>query len=241
MGHDDELAFQGSGPVLDRYLQTIERLRDAGWLRILIVTDHGYIHWPTAEEKNVKPPLEAPAYLARRAAAYPVATQFEGPQALAPGERWRVAFTHGAASFRAYGGLGYFHGGASLQEWIIPCVAIEWPVQAKPMNVTIQPIEKFLSQHQKLQLQVVAPNLLAEDNIPRRVEVIARNGQTQTILFRSEATTVGVAPGLVEVTLLAQPQAAERSTLLRVELRDAATETRLDTTNSKLMIELRGW
>ena len=44
-----------------------------------------------------------------------------------------MAVPRGAASFQTYGGLGYFHGGASLQEWIIPCLQIEWPVKAQPV------------------------------------------------------------------------------------------------------------
>ena len=53
MGHDDELAFQGSQIVLDRYLDAIERLRDRGWRRILLVTDHGFIHWSGTQEHHV--------------------------------------------------------------------------------------------------------------------------------------------------------------------------------------------
>ena len=80
MGHDDELDFQGSGPALNRYLDMVERLRDQGWRRILVVTDHGYIHWTGSDERNLPYPAPAPAYASRRALAYPAGAQFEGPK-----------------------------------------------------------------------------------------------------------------------------------------------------------------
>ena len=94
---------------------------------VLVVTDHGFIHWPGSDERSVSPPVAGPAYSSRRALAYPEQVKLSGPQGLAPGGKWRIAVPSGAANFRAYGGLGYFHGGASLQEWIIPCIKIEWP------------------------------------------------------------------------------------------------------------------
>jgi len=57
LGHDEELEAMGSDQVMRRYLTAIEHLRDKGWLCVLIVTDHGFIHWPDSEERNVSPPV----------------------------------------------------------------------------------------------------------------------------------------------------------------------------------------
>ncbi|MFO7631574.1 MAG: PglZ domain-containing protein [Caldilinea sp.] len=242
MGHDDQLAFQGSEPALNRYLAAVERLRDRGWLRILIVTDHGYIHWPVNEEKGIDPPAPDPAYASRRALAYPPTAALPLPNVLAPGGKWRIALPRGAASFRAYGGLGYFHGGASLQEWIIPCIALEWPQRARPVTVALQPVGHILSQQPKVRLTVTADSLLREESIGRTVEVVMRNQQTQSILFRSQPVRVTMEQELVEVTLqMIEDAVAPRGAPVSVEVRDPVSEAQLDTQSSTLKIELTGW
>ncbi|MCL4835285.1 MAG: PglZ domain-containing protein [Caldilineaceae bacterium] len=242
MGHDDELAFQGSRAALNRYLAVIEHLRERGWRRILLVTDHGFMRWAGTQEHHVSFPQPEPGYQSRRAAAYPVATTLSAPQALAPGDRWKIAFPHGAACFRTYGGLGYFHGGASLQEWIIPCIVVEWPQTAQPVDVQIEPIERILSQRPKIVLNVSTGSLLREDNIPRQVEIVVRNAESQAILFRSQTVTATGEVAQIEVALRAdEGVSAERNTPLRIQARDPRTEVLLAEVECTLMIELGGW
>jgi len=244
LGHEDVLEAQGAGSVLDRYLLAVERLRSAGWLRILAVTDHGFLHWPVTEEKNVAPPIAAPppAYSSRRALAYPSHVSFPGPQGLAPGGRWRGAVPYGAASFRAYGGLGYFHGGASLQEWIIPCLAVEWPLQAKPVGVTFAPLHQVLGQRVRVHLQVQRASLFVEEGLPRQVVVVIRDAATHNILFEAKPVTATPDLSQLDATAIAREGAtASRGTHLRLEVRDYTTEEVLDTCDSTLGIELTGW
>jgi len=243
MGHDDELAIQGTQSLIQRYLDVIEHLRDRGWRRILVVTDHGFIRWSGTQEHHVSFPQSEPSYQSRRAAAYPSNTDFTGPQALSPGDTWKIAFPHGAACFRTYGGLGYFHGGASLQEWIIPCIVVEWPQSAQPVDVQIEPIDRILSQRPKILLNVSTESLLREDSIPRQVEIIIRNAATQAILFRSEAVVTATGQeSPIEVVLRAEEGvSAERNTPLRIQARDPRSEILLAEAVSTLMIELGGW
>lgn len=242
LGHDDELALQGSGAVIQRYVDAIQRLRDGGWRRILVVTDHGFIRWSGSQERNAPLPAPQPVYSSRRAVAYPAETQLAGPQALAPGGRLRVGFPHGAACFRTYGGLGYFHGGASLQEWILPALVVEWPQTAQPVVVGLAPLERVLSQRPKVTLTVGAASLLAEENIPRTVAVVIRSRESQVILFRSESITITGAEVQEEVTLEVEDEvSAERNTPLLVQVRDARTEAVLAEVESRLLIELGGW
>ena len=246
LGHDDELAFQGSGAVRESYLAAIARLRDSGWRRILIVTDHGFIHWASSEEKNAERPAPSPTYSSRRALAYPAdttpATAFTGPHALAPGGRWRAAFPFGTASFRAYGGLGYFHGGAALQEWIIPCIAIEWPQSAQPVQLTLLPMERIMSQQPKVKLQIEVPSLLPEDTMSRQVELLIRSKLDMTILFRSSPTPVHPVAEQKEIRLQVQEGVrAERNTAVTIEVREVGTERQLHSIDSTLMIALSGW
>jgi len=241
-GHDDQLEYFGGSHVLNRYLQIVERLRNAGWLRILVVTDHGYIHWPVNEEKNTPHPVPGAQLAARRYLVYGPDADVPLPRVSAPGNRWQVALPRGAASFKAYGGLGYFHGGASLQEWIIPCVHIEWPQQARPVTVTIEPVERIMSQRPKVTLTVSAGTLLREDAIARQVEVVIRDRQTRALLFRSERATASIDTPQIDLTLDAVAgAAAARNSALVIEVRDPHTEQRLDEQQAILMIELSGW
>lgn len=242
LGHDEELEAMGSDQIMQRYLTAIEHLRDRGWLRVLVVTDHGFIHWPGSEERHVSPPVAGPAYSSRRALAYPEQVKLGGPQGLAPGGKWRIAVPSGAACFRAYGGLGYFHGGASLQEWIIPCVKIEWPQKASPVNVRIQPIEQILSLRPKIMLEIEREGMFIEDTIPRQVEVRLLDARHKTILFRSEPKII--TPDQEEVGVTLQPLEdvqAERGTLLTIEARDARTDEVIATEHTALMVPLENW
>jgi hypothetical protein len=242
LGHDDELEAQGSGIALNRYSALVRRLHDAGWSRILVVTDHGFIQWPGSQETNAPAPALDPAYSSRRALAYPAQVTFAGPQALAPGGQWRVALPSGAACFRTYGGLGFFHGGAALQEWIIPCVTVEWPSQAQPVNVAMEPMAQVLSQRPRVTLLVRRGSLLVEDAIARQVDVVIRDARSRAILFRSPVVAVTPDREQMAVALTAVAGAsAPRGTPLQIEVRDGRTEEVLDATDSLLSIELLAW
>jgi hypothetical protein len=242
MGHDDQLQTGGSALALGRYLQVIERLRDAGWRRVIVLTDHGYIQWPSGNEKSVTAPAPDAAYVSRRAVAYPAAQTVDGPQVMAPGGQWRVLVARGASNFRAYGSLGYFHGGASLQEWIIPCLKIEWPVEAKPVGVEIESLPQVLAATPRVTLRVVKENLLVEDALPRQVEVIIRETSSQKMLFRSQPTVLTPDKQTVDVRLEAVPSAeAGRGTKVVIQVRQTSDEKTIASANSILMIEMTGW
>jgi hypothetical protein len=242
LGHDEELEGLGTKQIQENYVKTIVLLRDKGWERVLIVTDHGFIHWPGSVERKVSPLPDA-AYSSRRAMAYPAETHFVGPQGLAPGGKWRIAVPNGAECFRTYGGLGFFHGGASLQEWIVPCLKITWPEQARPVTVTMQPIDKILSLRQRIVLEIQYEGLFSDNSIlSRQVEVIVRDSEQQTILFRTKPMLIKPDNQPTAVTLepLDDVEAA-RNTLLLMELRDARTNEILDHQNSTLMVALENW
>lgn len=243
LGHDDELEPLGTQQIQERYTVLIDQLHDAGWSRILLVTDHGFIHWPGVGENRLPAPVPEPAYSSRRALAYPASTVLTGPQGLAPGGQWRLAFSASASCFKTYGGLGYFHGGASLQEWIVPCIKVEWPSKAKPVQVSIQPIAQILSLRQKITLEVQHEDLFYNENaLTREVELIVRDSQRKRILFRSPRTTV--VPNQEQVLLTIEPEddvEAARGTRVTIELHDVRTNRVLDTQTTVLMVELENW
>jgi len=252
LGHDEQLEAMGTQLVQKRYHTLIQRLRDAGWKRILIVTDHGYIHWAgqTAERISLSQPN--PDYLSRRAAAYPTHQPLSGPQALSLGGKWRIALARGAACFRAYGGLGYFHGGASLQEWIIPCVHIEWPLKAQPVGIELMThqsprnepayLPPILSQRPSIRVRIVPSSPFIEESLSRKIEVVVRHAHQRTLLFRSHSTEVSPEQEQTRISLrVIEGVSAPRNSPLLIEVRDSRTEEILATGESALKIELTGW
>ncbi|MCG8353845.1 MAG: protein kinase [Chloroflexales bacterium] len=243
LGHDDELESLGGGAALDRYRSVITQLRDAGWRRVLVVTDHGYLHWAGADEKRLAPPVSDPAYRSRRALAYPISVPLAEPHVLAPGGTWRVLPARGASAWSAYGKLGYFHGGASLQEWIIPCLQIEWPAQAQPVGVVVQsPAKGILSAQPRIIVHIERGSIFIDDALPRHIEVLIRNATNRIILFRSDPVEVTPQQTTVSILLRRTPQvAALRDTALRIEVRDTLTEEMIDAADSVLNIDLDDW
>lgn len=244
LGHDDELEVMGAGMALDRYRTAIMRLRDQGWRRILVVTDHGFIHWSGSAEPSNPPPVAGAVYKSRRALGYPPETSLTIPHALAPGGQWRIVAAPGAANWSAYGGLGYFHGGASLQEWAIPCVQIEWPLEARPVQVTIEPLSMVLSVRPKVTLRMTRGSMFVEDTLPRQVEVLIWDAAATppAILFRSSMVQVTPDQTTAVMTLTKSDYAtAAMGTALRIQVRDALTEEVLDEQSSTLRIELDEW
>lgn len=242
LGHDDQLDLLGTGLSVDRYRQAIGRLREAGWRRVLFVTDHGFIHWTGAADQSRPAPQTGAAYKSRRALAWPADTHVDAAHTLAPGGAWRVVPAPGASSWSAYGGLGYFHGGASLQEWVIPCLRVAWPAEAHPVEVEIEPVPNILSERPAVTLRVERGSLFVEEALPRRVEVVIRHKTAHTILFRSPATDLRPDQTSVRVTLEVVPGSeANRGTPLRIEVREAASEQVIARVESTLMIEISEW
>jgi hypothetical protein len=243
LGHDEELEPLGTRAAQQRYLSTIEHLREKKWQYILIVTDHGFIHWSGPSERRVPPPLPDPAYTSRRALAYSSDVTLEGPQGLVPGGKWRIAVASGASCFRTYGGLGFFHGGASLQEWIVPCIKIEWPRKATLVDLIVQPISQILSQRPKIILEVKREKLFGgEETLARQVEVRIREDRQNTIIFRSAPKMITPADELVSITMeLVEGIEAERNTPLTIEVYDARTDEPITTATTTLMVAIENW
>ena len=241
LGHDDQLD-EHNRVSLDRYVSVARRLMDAGYRRVLFVTDHGYLQWHNGGERETPLPAPDPVYLCRRAAAYPLNAELEAPHIFAPGEKYIITVPGGVASYKAYGTLGYFHGGGSLQEMIIPCLKVEHPTEAKPVGVEFKHDERILSLQPRLTLHVIKSDLFGEDALPREVDIIIREKKTRKILFRSERVTVKPDRSEVQVNLKAEEGVvAQRGTELCIEMRDKDTDDVIVSADGKLLIEMSGW
>ena len=109
--------------ILSEIVERISGLFDAGWKRIQIVTDHGWLLSPGG-----LPKIELPSCLTEskwgRCAALKSGVQSD---VLTMPWYWNsdveVALANGISCFKS--GLDYAHGGLSLQECAVPCYIVE--------------------------------------------------------------------------------------------------------------------
>ena len=108
---------------VDRLLETVLGLLDAGWKRVRVVTDHGWLLMPGG-----LPKVELPQYLvASRWARCAAVREGATPQVATYPWYWnssvRITTPPGAGAYAA--GTSYAHGGISPQECVVPELTVE--------------------------------------------------------------------------------------------------------------------
>lgn len=248
--HDGVLKPFGLDNVIDRYASLIRRLQAAGYSTIHLVTDHGFFHWePAADEKDVAKPDGEVLWKSRRAV---VGRQLKHQTALAanvPGSDLDVCIPRSINSFKTYGGLGFFHGGLTLQECIIPVVTVRFPQKAQKIGGVIKPITQIISLAQRVQVgsQATQPDLFggkaSENYLSRPVMIKVLHPSSGKMLFKSKQPVI-LEPGgeLVTLELKVVPGAsAGMKSELDLYLLDADDEEILDQAKVTLQIELDDW
>src|SRR5262249_44077021 len=134
--HDGELQLTGAEEHLKRYVQAIRRLRDAGYNRVVVVTDHGFFHWQPEEHRiEEDKPAGDLLWLSRRAMVGRNLSHTHAVHLKVPQSDLEVMIPRSMNAFKTYGNLGFFHGGATLQELIIPVIVANWPAKARKVEV----------------------------------------------------------------------------------------------------------
>lgn len=123
--HPDDLAIRAKTEVINA-ADRVKQLLDAGWKKVRVVTDHGWLLLPKG-----LPKVDLPAYLTATKWARCALAKADAP---VPSYPWhwnpdiRITTPHGIASFRS--GDKYAHGGVSLQECVVPEIVVEHGVEA---------------------------------------------------------------------------------------------------------------
>jgi len=111
------------GSQLDQVVERVAELCDAGWKRVRIVTDHGWLLIPGGLPKTELPKHQAETRWGRCA----VLKDTAHGTPLTFGWDWckdvQVAYAPGVSSFIA--GAEYAHGGISLQECLVPVLRFD--------------------------------------------------------------------------------------------------------------------
>ena len=125
-------------PEIERLALRIQKLLDAGWRSVRVVTDHGWLFCP-----NGLPTAELPKHLTAskwaRCAAIKGDSQVPVPTAAwswNPSEQF--ATPNGAACFNTGGSYSYAHGGISLQECLTPVLVVSGGASSAPAAAIVE-------------------------------------------------------------------------------------------------------
>lgn len=239
-GHEGQLELSGADEHLERYAQAIRRLREAGYGRVIVVTDHGFFHHePDEDEKEVEKPSGEILWQSRRAIVGRQLAQKTALRLPVMGSELQAMVPRSIAAFRTYGGLGFFHGGATLQELIIPVVVVTWPNKASKIDVVLKPVGHIASKLPRVQ---VAPAHSGQQSfftsavqLARRVTVEVRNPETGKLVFRHDQAVVvqpsevgqSSEPTVVQLRLVDSPPPLLSGSKLLIRVVDAETEDEL--------------
>jgi len=246
--HDGQLKLTGADEHLRRYVQAVRKLRDAGYNRVIVVTDHGFFHWqPDGHEIEEAKPTGKVLWKHRRAMAgyelsHPNAVKLSVPQS-----DLEVVVPRSTSAFLTYGALGFFHGGATLQELVIPVVVASWPMKARKVNVVLKPVAHISSETPRLQVQAAATGQLFNSDInllSRRVLVKIKDPETGKVVFR-HTEPFNIEPEGAAVTIqlsivLPKPEMSYGRPLA-VEVIDADDEELLACEDIELKIDITDW
>lgn len=124
---------------LDQVVERVEELFAAGWKRVRVVTDHGWLLMPGGLPKSEMPKHQTETRWGRCA----VLKDSAHGTPLTFGWDWckdvQVAYAPGVSNFIA--GADYAHGGISLQECLVPVLQLDCAgTSAASVNVTIQSV-----------------------------------------------------------------------------------------------------
>ena len=140
LGHHLQAKLAGRiADQLELLLERVQGLMEAGWKRVRVVTDHGWLLVPGG-----LPKVPLPKYLAEsrwsRCASIKDSSHVDMPVA---GWHWntqeRFAYAPGVSCF--IGGQEYTHGGASLQECMVPVLAFSSAAAPAGVVVTLGEVQ----------------------------------------------------------------------------------------------------
>lgn len=247
--HDCVLKPFGLDQTLERYATVIRKLRSAGYHQVAVVTDHGFYHWePADDEKEMSKPegeilIESRRAIAGHGLAHSSALKFT----VTKGEL-DVCVPRSVNCFKTYGRIGFFHGGATLQELVTPVVIARWPKKAKKVGVVLKPLGQITSLSPKVE---VAPgsgekDLLGsvdENLLSRNVLVKIVLPASGKVLFLAKNAIVVEPGGETRLAELERVKGAESpiGTELQLQALDADDEEILDRQAVTLQVELDEW
>lgn len=241
-GHEGELEFSGTEDIIEKFKKIIRLTRDKGYNKCYILTDHGYFHYYQENDETIDTPTGEIMFKSRRAFVgknlihkTAVKTKIQNYEALTP---------RSISAFKTYGNKGFYHGGTTLQEVIIPFVTITWSKKFEKIGVVIKPIQEIATMEPRIEVEPtnLQNNLFGEGIVDRQIRLKIKDMLTGKLLFISSVETIKPSDAKRVISLKKQNDATGQSGLrLRIEAIDADNEEVLSSYDSILKIELDEW
>jgi hypothetical protein len=248
MGHEGELAITGAENYLERYAQIIRKLRDAGYGRIFVTTDHGFFHYIPEEDEIMEKPEGDIRWKKRRAIVGKNLTHKTVVRTKVAGSDLECLTPRSVNAFKTYGGMGFFHGGTTLQEWLIPLLCIQWEKKAQKTGIVLKPFAEISTLEPVVEIEPETrgkKNLLGEFDgsyLGRPIAIKIRDAASGKILFKSEDIAVSPKDDIRQVQLNkvsgAEGSYGQKLTLV---ILDADNEEILATADVTLKIDMDEW
>jgi len=245
--HDGELQITGADDHLRGYVQAIRRLREAGWSRIIILTDHGFFHTQADEQEPEKQkPTGEVLWESRRAI---VGHDLKHPTALllgVSGSDLKAAIPRSTSWFEVPGGMKFMHGGATLQERIIPVVVATWPAKAHKAKVLLDEMKHVTSLTPWVKLRAAAGLFGATDStvLSREVIIEIKEAATGRTVFRHDEPVIVKSSGeeqTIRLMLAENPPTLPTGASMVVEVRDADDDELLIKEPATLEVNIDEW
>jgi hypothetical protein len=246
-GHEGELKFTGADDHIERYVRVVRRLRDAGYPTVAIVTDHGFIHWAPDQDEVESLPTGEISWRSRRAVVGRGLKHATAIAAPVKGSDLECRVPRSVNAFRTYGGIGFFHGGATLQELVTPVVIARWPRKAEKIAAVLTPLDAIVSLRPRVQ---VRPGVTGLPGVGSKPRMIGREVTVKVVepgsgrrLYAS-INRSRLEPDGEPATVLLERVAGEtctRGARLHIEVRDADNDELLDRCDVELKIDLEEW
>ena len=247
-GHDGELALSGPEAYLERYAQVIRKLRDAGYRRTFLTTDHGYFHYIPGDHEVIKKPVGDIYWKTRRAVVGKNLKHKTAVLTKIAGSDLECLTPRSVNSFKTYGGIGFFHRGTTLQEWIIPLVCIQWAKKSQKIGIVLKPIAEITTQEPIIEIEPETrgkKNLFGEIDgsyLGRQITVKVRDAASGKMLFKSGAVAVSPKDDLRQIKLEKVQGAEGRyGQKLQLVILDADNEEILATADVILKLDMDEW
>ncbi|SAL42337.1 alkaline phosphatase domain-containing protein [Caballeronia arvi] len=246
LGHEGELKFTGADDHVERYVRVVRRLRDAGYSTVAIVTDHGFIHWEPDQDEVENLPTGEILWRSRRAVAGRGLKHSTAIAADIRGSELQCRVPRSVNAFRTYGGIGFFHGGATLQELITPVVVFRWPKKAEKVAAVLTPISEITSLKPRVEVRLGAGQTtmfgMDASLTSRQIVVKVVESGSGRRLFKSQSHKVEPEGQPLTIVLEREPnESCSRGAHLEVQVRDADNDELLDRCNAELKVDLEEW
>ncbi len=207
------IAQKVMGTVLEDLRGAIQRLAEAGARRFVVTADHGHLFGGAkGEEMKIDPPeagqavdLHRRCWVGRGGATPPACVRIGAGELGYEGTDLELVVPRGAGVFRAGGSLAFHHGGASLQELIVPVLSFSLerrrPGRRRPKGPPLKlagPGEAITNRIFAVQLRPAQLELLE----PLRVRVLALSPADQSIAAQAGWAGEGWDPEGRTITLM---------------------------------------